>query len=257
MKITAAVITRNEEKRLEPALKSVAEVADEIVVVDSYSDDETLKIARRYNCRIFHRKWKDYADQKNYASSRARHPWIFSLDADERISPELKAEILSLKDRDHSYSGFSIPVSNYYLGKWIRHTGWYAARQIRLFLKERAHWEGESINETLVIEGEVGKLRGKIHHFAFRSISNELKRMDKYSGLEAKKLYTAGKKCRLFHLLFSPFSGFMKVYFFRLGFLDGFAGLVISVFNGYERFIRYAKLREIWHKGERIEPFPY
>lgn len=257
MEISAVIITLNEERRLEPALKSLAGVASEIIVVDAYSHDETLEIAKKYTGKVFQRKWTNFSDQKNFGNNKASFSWILSLDADERLSSELRQEIIQLKRDEPQCSGFSMPRRVFYLGRWIRHSGWYPDRKIRLFRKDRAHWEGEYVHENLVIEGRVERLKGSIHHFSYRNIQDHLVRINTFSELGSKKLYAQKKKCRWYHLLFLPFFRFVKSYVWKGGFLDGFAGLVISVLNGYAIFIRYAKLKEIWKKGERIEPFPY
>lgn len=257
MKISAVVITLNEEKRLEPALRSLRDVADEIIVVDSGSKDRTVRLAENYTSRVFERPWTGYADQKNYGNSLAVHPWILSLDADERLSPELRREILELKTTDPDCNAFSMPRRVHYLGKWIRHSGWYPGRKIRLFRKEKAHWAGAYVHESLIVEGGILKLKGDLHHFTYRGIDDHVARINRFSGLAAQKLYAAGKKSRSGHLIFLPGARFLKTYVLKLGFLDGFPGFVIAVLNGYAVFIRYAKLREIWKKGERIEPFPY
>jgi glycosyltransferase involved in cell wall biosynthesis len=257
MEISAVIITLNEEKRLEPALKGLEDAVSEIIIVDAYSSDKTLEIARRYTKKVYQRKWTNFSDQKNFGNSKASYSWILSLDADERLSPELRKEILALKDEEPRCSGFSMPRQVFYLGRWIRHSGWYPDRKIRLFRKDKARWEGAYVHEELVIEGEVVRLKGSIHHFTYRNIQDHLNKINKFSELGAKKLYSQKKKCRWYHLFFLPFFRFLKSYLWKGGFLDGFAGLVISVSNGYAIFIRYAKLKEIWKKGERIEPFPY
>jgi len=257
MDIAAVIITLNEEHRLEPALKSLAGLVKEIVVVDSYSSDETVKIAKRYTGKVYKRKWTNYADQKNYADGRASCPWILSLDADERVSPELREELLGLRGADPDCAGFSIPRRVYYLGRWIRHSGWYPDRRVRLFRRDAGRWEGEYVHENLVVAGRIEKLRGAIHHFTYRDIADHMARINKFSELGAQKLYARRKKCRWYHLLFLPSARFLKSYILKGGFLDGFAGLVIAVLNGCSVFVRYAKLREIWKKGEKIEPFPY
>ena len=256
MEISTVIITYNEEKRLEPTLKSLGGIAEEIIVVDRYSDDDTVKVAKKYTDRVFQRKWTNFADQKNFANGKAKFPWILSLDADERLSPELKEEILQVKEQEAGCSGFSMPREVFYLGRWIRHSGWYPDRKIRLFRKEKARWEGEYVHEKLVIEGEAKKLRGSIHHFTYRNIADHLRRINTFSDLGAQKLYAQNKKCRWYHLLFLPFFRFLRAYLLKAGFLDGFAGFVISVLDAYSVFARYAKLREIWKKGERIEPLP-
>jgi glycosyltransferase involved in cell wall biosynthesis len=257
MQISAVIITHNEERRVEGALKSLAGIASEIVVVDCRSRDETVKIVRRYTDRVFERDWTNFADQKNYANAQASHPWILSLDADERVSPELHQELVDLKKTEPDVDAFSIPRKVYYLGRWIRHSGWYPDRKLRLFRKGKARWEGDYVHEKLAVTGRIGRLNGCIHHFTYRNIHEHLARINSFSDLGAQKLYAQKKKSRWFHLLLLPFFRFVRAYVWRLGFLDGFAGLVISVLTGYAVFARYAKLREIWKKGERIEPFPY
>ncbi len=257
MEISVVIITHNEEKSLEGTLKSVAGVGSEIVVVDSFSTDNTAKIAKKYTDCLFERGWTNFADQKNFANSKASHPWILSLDADERVSPELRAELEDLKKTEPDCSAFSIPRQVFYLGRWIRHSGWYPDRKLRLFRKDKARWEGEYVHEKLVVEGPIRKLGGSLHHFTYRNIAEHLGRINRFSDLGAQKLYAQRKKCRWYHLVLLPFFRFVKAYVWRRGFLDGFAGLVISVLTGYGIFVRYAKLKEIWKKGERIEPFPY
>jgi glycosyltransferase involved in cell wall biosynthesis len=256
MKISAVVITRDEERNIAAALESLAGIASEIIVVDSLSTDRTVKIAREYTDRVVGRAWTNYADQKNFADGLAAHPWILSLDADERLSPELRAELLELLPGEPDCAAFSMPRRVFYLGRWIRHSGWYPDRKVRLFRKDRARWEGAYVHEKLAVAGEVRALKGDIHHLTYRSIAEHAARINQFSDLGAQKLYAAKKKCRWPHLVLLPASRFLKSYVLKGGFLDGFPGLVISAFNGYAIFVRYAKLREIWKKGERIEPFP-
>lgn len=254
MQISAVLIAFNEEHNIEAALRSLEGVADEIVVVDSGSTDRTTKIARKYTDRVFERTWTNYADQKNFANDRARHLWLLSLDADERLSPGLRDEILGLKDGTPDCAGFSMPRRVFYLGRWIRHSGWYPDRRIRLFRKDAARWEGAYVHESLVLSGAPRPLSGDIQHFTYRNIAEHVARINTFSELGAQKLYAARRKARWPQLVFLPPARFLKSYLFRLGFLDGFAGLVISVLTGYAIFLRYAKLREIWKKGERLEP---
>ena len=257
MEISAVLIVLDEEKRLEPALKSLQGVVSEIVVVDGGSTDGTVRLARRYTDKVFERKWTNFADQKNFADAQATHPWILSLDADERVSPELREEILALREGEPACAGFSIPRQVYYLGRWIRHSGWYPDRKIRLFRADRARWEGDYVHESLVFSGTVARLEGPIHHFTYTGIADHLARINRFSDLGAQKLYAKGRKCRLIHLVGWPAGRFLRSYVLKLGFLDGFPGFVIAVLNGYSVFVRYAKLREIWKKGEKIEPLSY
>ena len=257
VEISAVIITYNEEQRLEGALRSLAGVVSEVIVVDAHSTDGTARLARRFTDRVFERSWTNFADQKNYGNGLAVHPWILSLDADERLSPELRDEILELRGSEPDCAAFSFPRLVFYLGRWIRHSGWYPDRKVRLFRKAQARWEGEYVHESLVFRGTLRRLDGPLHHFTYRNIGEHLSRINRFSDLGAQKLYAAGRKARWPHLVVLPFVRFLRSYVWRGGVLDGFAGLVISVLNGYAAFARYAKLREIWKKGERIEPFPY
>jgi glycosyltransferase involved in cell wall biosynthesis len=254
MQISVVIITFNEEKRLEPALKSVQGIASEIIIVDSFSEDDTVKVAKKYTDQVSRRKWTNYADQKNFANSKAKYPWILSLDADERLSPELREEINCLLDQEPDCSGFSMPRQTHYLGKWIRHSGWYPDRKTRLFRRDSAKWKGEYVHESLEIDGAPRKLNGTIHHFTYRDVKDHICRINKFSSLGAQKLYARGKKCRVRHLILLPSFRFIRSYFLKLGILDGYAGFVIAVLHGYAIFLRYIKLKEIWKKGERIEP---
>ena len=258
MDISAVIIAYNEERNLEAALASLKGVVSEIVVVDSFSTDATFRIAKKHTARVVQRRWTNYADQKNYANGLAAGPWILSLDADERLSPELREELLALRSsfKEPDCAGFSMPRRVFYLGRWIRHSGWYPDRRVRLFRKEAARWEGDYVHESLIVAGRIERLKGDVHHFSYHDIADHLDRINKFSGLGAQKLYARRKRCRAVHLIVLPPARFLKSYFLKAGFLDGFPGLVISVLNGYAAFARYAKLREIWKKGERIEPFP-
>ncbi|MBN1221865.1 MAG: glycosyltransferase family 2 protein [Candidatus Aminicenantes bacterium] len=256
MEISVVIITYNEERRLEAALKSVTGIASEIIVVDRYSTDDTVKIAERFTDRVYKREWTNFADQKNFGNSQAGNSWILSLDADERLSPELQDEILRLKSEEPDCAAFSMPRQSFYLGRWIRHSGWYPDRKTRLFHRDKAHWAGQYVHEALVVDGEIKKLKGVLHHFTYTNIHDHIKRINTFSDLGAQKLYAQKQKCRWYHLALMPFLLFMKSYFWRGGIWDGFAGFVISVLHGYSIFVRYAKLREIWKKGEKIEPFP-
>ena len=210
MEISVVIITYNEEKRLEPALKSLADIASEIVVVDRFSEDDTVKVAKKYTDLVFQREWTNFSDQKNFGNSKTSFPWILSLDADERVSPELREDILQLKEEEPECAAFSMPRQTYYLGRWIRHSGWYPDRKLRLFRKDSARWEGEYVHESLVVEGKVIPLKGSLHHFTYRNIRDHLERINSYSELAAQKLYAKKKKCRWYHLGIVPFLNFLK-----------------------------------------------
>jgi hypothetical protein len=164
---------------------------------------------------------------------------------------------LKLRGKEPACAGFSVPREAYYLGRWIRHSGWRPDRRVRLFRRDRARWEGDYVHERLAVDGDVEKLRGSIHHFPFETIGEHAARVNKFSGLAAQKLYARRKKGRIPSMVVLPPFRFLATYVLKLGFLDGFAGLVIAGLDGYSVFLRQAKLRSIWKKGKHIEPFPY
>lgn len=251
MKITATVITFNEEHNIGGALESLS-WADEIVVVDSESTDRTVEIARGFTDRIFVRPWPGYSAQKNFAAGEARHDWIFSLDADERVSPELMSEIEELKSRkEPGPGGFEIARVTFYLGRWIRHSGWRRDYKLRLYDRRRSRWRGDFIHETLETEGRVGRLGGNILHYTVRDASEHHSRMDGYTTLAAEESYSRGKRASLASLLLSPSFLFLRSYIFKLGFLDGVPGLAIARFAAHYEFLKNLKL---WEMGIKRDP---
>jgi glycosyltransferase involved in cell wall biosynthesis len=244
MKISVVIITLNEEDRLEDALKSVAEIADEIVLLDSYSTDNTLEIARRYNCEIYQNPFTDYGTQKNLALDKAKHPWVLNLDADERISESLKQEILKLKmQQEIPIDGFLINRKTYYLGKWIRHSGWYPDRKLRLFRKSKSRWKGR-VHEGLMLDGQVRGIGGDIIHFTYRNLDDHLQRINRYSRLQAQDIARSTKCLYLRAVLLPPIT-FLRFYVWKMGILDGFPGLVIALVSSWGTALKYLKAIEI------------
>ncbi len=245
MKISACIITFNEEDRIEETLKSLQGVADEIIVVDAFSTDRTPEIAKSYGVRFFQREWDGYSSQKNFAILQAKYPWILSIDADERLSEKLKEEIIKLKDREPDFEGFSFKRKTFYLGKWIKHSGWYPDKKIRLFRKDSAHWEGDCVHERLVFKGKVKEIDGDLLHYSYRNLSDHTLRIEKYSSLSAEKMFREGKRSSYLKIFFLPFFTFLRDFLFRLGFLDGIHGLIISLFSSYYVFLKFVKLFEL------------
>lgn len=245
MKISACIITYNEEDRIEPAIKSLEGVVDEIIVVDAFSIDKTPRIVQSYNVRFFQRKWEGYSDQKNFAISQAKYPWILSIDADERLSKELREEIIKIKGDEPNFDGFSFKRKPFYLGKWIKHSGWYPDKKIRLFKKDLAYWEGDFVHEKLVFKGKVKDLKGDLLHYSYRNLSDHILRIEKYSNLSADKMFTEGKRSTFLKIFFLPIFTFLRDFIFRGGALDGIHGLIISFFSSYYVFLKYAKLFEL------------
>jgi len=242
--LSATLITYNEERNIEEALRSVS-WTDEIVVVDSGSTDRTLEICRKYTDRIFHRDWTGYVDQKNFAVDHAAHDWIFSLDADERPSPELVQEIQDLRRNEPRNPGYRIPRVAYFMGRWIRHGDWYPDYQLRLFDRRHGRWQGGRVHESVKIAEEPGHLRGEIYHYTYHSLADYLKRLEVYSTLAAADYQQRGKTSGPLKLLGNPLMTFIKAYLLRRGFMDGVPGLLVAVMGAISVFFKYAKLYEL------------
>lgn len=245
MKITATVITFNEEHNVAAALESLA-WADEIIVVDSESNDHTVEIARRFTDRVFVRPWPGYSAQKNFAAHQASNDWIFSLDADERISPELANFIEELKlGGEPEAAAFEMPRLTFYLGRWIKNSGWRPDYKLRLYDRKRARWQGDYLHETLDVDGQVQRLNGNILHYTVRDASEHHLRMDRYTTLAATQSHAQGKRASLASLFVSPMAVFFRSYIFKLGFLDGIPGLAIARFAAHYEFLKNLKLWEM------------
>lgn len=245
MKISATVITLNEEHNIADALKSLA-WADEIIVVDSESTDHTVEIARQFTERIFVRPWPGYAQQKNFAAEQAANNWIFNLDADERISSELEREIEALKSHAASDAvAFEMPRLTWYLGRWIKHSGWYPDYKLRLYDKTKGRWVGDYVHESVSVYGRVERLAGDLLHYTVRNSSDHHQRLDRYTTLAAKEQFSNGKRASISSLLFSPAGSFLRSYILKRGFLDGIPGLAISCFAAHYVFLKNLKLWEM------------
>jgi glycosyltransferase involved in cell wall biosynthesis len=242
MKISATIITLNEERNIARAIESIR-CADEIVVVDSGSTDRTCQIAEQLGARVVHEPWRGYAAQKNLASQHASHDWILSVDADEAITEELEAEILALRQTEPEVAGYSMPRLTQYLGRWILHSGWYPDRKIRLFHRERAEWQGGFVHESVQANGPVGYLQGNLQHFTCDSLSQHLRTLDGYTTLAAQELRARNARVPARRLLLDPAWTFLRTYFIHRGFLDGPQGLAIAWMAALYTFLKYAKAR--------------
>lgn len=251
MRITATVITFNEERNLAAALESLS-WADEIIVVDSESTDNTVEIARSFTDRVFVRSWPGYSAQKNFAAEQANNDWIFSLDADERISPELRRSLENVK-RAHSLeaSCFEMPRLTFYLGRWIKHSGWHPDYKRRLYDRKRARWRGNYVHETLEVDGKVERINGNILHFTVRDASEHHLRMDRYTTLAAEDLNSNGKRTSVVSMLLSPVAVFLRSYLLRRGFLDGVPGVAIARFAAHYEFLKNLKLWQMRTKNDK------
>jgi len=243
-RVSVTVITRNEADDLAAALASVA-WADEIVVVDSQSTDDTVAIARRFTERVVAREWPGYIAQKNYAASIAGNDWILSLDADERVTPELATEIRARLADTPREAAFRIPRVTWHLGRWIRSTDWYPDFQLRLYDRRAAEWTGKYVHEAVTVRGAVGELRRELQHYAYRDIADHLETIDRYTTLAGKQMHEAGRRAGALDLAVHPTLAFLRNYVARGGFRDGATGFVISRMNAYYVFLKFAKLWEL------------
>jgi len=250
MKISAIVITFNEAHNISKALESLS-WADEIIIVDAESTDRTAEIASRFTDRIFVRPWPGYSAQKNFAAEQAKNDWIFSLDADERVSPELRNALLKINDQSEpEAAGYETARRTFYLGRWIKHSGWWPDRKVRLYDRRRARWRGDFVHESLEVDGKIDQLGGELLHFTVRDASEHHLRMDRYTTLAAQELYNRGTHKSIGSLLLSPVIVFLRSYFFKLGFLDGVPGLAIARFAAHYEFLKNLKLWEMRSRSD-------
>jgi glycosyltransferase involved in cell wall biosynthesis len=256
MNLSVVLITRNEAGRLGGALESVAGLADEVLVCDSLSTDGTAEVAGRHGCRVIRRAFDGFARQRNHAAGEARGGWILALDADERLSPELREEIRALRTGEPACAAFSMPRRSLYLGRWIRHSGWYPDRKVRLHRRDRARWSGEHVHERLVVEGEVRRLRGDILHLGYADLEDHLRRVPRYALLAARERHERGERFRLSRLVLAPPARALRSYVLRAGVLDGFPGLMIAALTAYGAFLRQAFLWEMDRVAARRSPPP-
>jgi (heptosyl)LPS beta-1,4-glucosyltransferase len=243
-KLSVTIITKNESADIAAALASVA-WADEIVVVDSGSSDGTVAIAQHYTPRVVVREWPGYIAQKNYAASIAAHDWILSVDADERVTPELAREVRDLLDGAPAAAAFRIPRVTWHLGRWIRTTDWYPDYQVRLYDRRAAEWTGRYVHEGVTARGAVGQLRGELQHHAYRDVADHLETIDRYTTLAARQMHEDGRRATAIDLAIHPPLAFLRNYIVRGGFRDGRVGFVISRMNAYYVFLKFAKLWEL------------
>ena len=245
MTISVCIICFNEDHNIRRCLESCS-WADEVIVVDSMSQDNTVEIARHYTDTVFIRPWTGYVDQKNFALSEAHGDWVLSVDADEEVTTSLRKEILAEIKRTEAQDGYQIRRRSFYQGRWINHSGFYPDRQLRLFRRGRGLWVGGRVHERVEIKGSIGELKSDLLHYPYKgTISGQLQTVNDFSGLLAKDMYEKGKRYHFLLLLTRPLLKFLEVYLLKLGFLDGLAGLIIASTSAYAMFIRYVKLREI------------
>lgn len=244
-KVSALVIAYNEEPNIRACLETVT-WADEIVVVDSFSTDATEKIAREFTEKVYQHEFRGFGRLRNEALTHTSHEWVFSLDTDERATPEVRDEIRRVLKDEPDADAYFVPRRNYFLGRWIRHSGWYPDyRQPQLFRKGRMRYREDLVHEGFELDGRTGYLKEHVLQYPFRDIDHYLAKMDRYSDLMAQRLVQEGRRFRTHQLVTHPLFTFAKMYLGRAGFLDGMPGLILSGLYAYYTFIKYAKLWEL------------
>ena len=242
MKITATIITLNEERNIARAIESLR-CSDEILIVDSGSTDRTVELAEKLGVRVIEAGWRGFAGQKNWAAEQAAYDWILSLDADEALSEALESEILNLKKTGPRYDAYTMPRLARYLGRWILHSGWYPDRKVRLYHRHKAKWVGSFVHETVHVSGRLGHLESNLLHFTCDSLSEHLRTLDRYTTLAAQEVAARKMKVPLSRLIVDPAWTFVKTYFIQCGFLDGLEGLIIAYMAAFYTFLKYSKAR--------------
>jgi len=240
--ISTIVIAYNEERNIERCLKSVVPFSDEIIVVDSGSTDRTVEISQRYATRVITREWMGYGRQKRFAMEQATRPWVFSIDADEEVSPGLLEEIESL---DFTRDGYEMPRKAWYLNRWIEHGGWYPGYILRLFNREKGSFTDDLVHECVGVTGSVGRLKHDLYHYTYRDVSHHVQKMNEFTTLAARQMFEAGRRAGVHNMVLFPFLEFIKVYVVKRGFMDGLAGFAISSLHSYYVFLKYTKLYEM------------
>ena len=244
--ISAVIITFNEELNIERCIKSVQTVADEVIVLDSFSTDKTIEICKRLNVRVIQRNWQGYAASKNYLNKQAKNSYLLSIDADEELSTELQQSILKIKS-EGLQGVYDFSRLTNYCGKWIRYSGWYPDIKTRIFPKETSIWIGDVVHETLSYPESLSKnlLNGELYHYSYVSGTQHKQRADKYSLLTAKKYHQKGKKAFFFTPFLSATGRFVSMYFIKIGFMDGIYGFKIAYISAASNYVKYTELRRL------------
>jgi glycosyltransferase involved in cell wall biosynthesis len=245
-KLSVVIITLNEEKNIGRCIDSVLDVADEIIVVDSFSTDTTGEIATGKGARFIRHRFEDYVKQHEYADSQAEYDYILTIDADEVLTKELVRSILAIKKYWNQDGYFMNRMTNY-CGQWIRHSGWYPDKKLRLYDRRKGKWIGRKIHErfTLFEGATTGHLKGDIQHYSFGSIAEHVLQANRFTDLTALAAYESGKKPNLLKIIFNPGFKFIRGYFFNLGIFDGYYGFVICRISAYATFLKYVKLHQL------------
>lgn len=242
MKISAIIITRNEQDNLPRAVKSLG-CCDEIVIVDSGSTDRTVAVAQELGARVIEHEWSGYARQKNLAAAEAAHDWVLALDADEALSEQLQHELGRLKQQGPSHDAYAFPRLAQYRGKWIHHSGWYPDRKVRLYDRRKARWVGDYVHESVRTDGSVGELTGDLLHYTCPTLARHIETVNRYTSLAAQEMIAEGRQVSFLRMITAPPWAFVRGYLVQRGFLDGREGFLIASMAAFYVFAKYAKAR--------------
>ncbi len=250
VKLSVVIITFNEERNIGRCIDSVKDVADDILVLDSFSTDKTEEIVKSKGARFIQHVFDGHIEQKNRVISHALYPHVLSLDADEAPDEILKAEIIKVKN-NWQHDGYEMDRLTNYCGKWIKHCGWYPDTKLRLWDSRKGRWTGINPHDKYELDAGtvISKLKGNILHYSYYSIHDHIKQVNYFTEIAAKAYFAKGKKSNLFKILFSPVIKFWRDYFFKLGVLDGYYGLIICIISSHATFIKYVKLKQLWDKN--------
>jgi len=254
IKLSAVIITCNEEKHIQKCIESLKDLVDEIVVVDSFSTDRTEEICRQYDVKFVQHTFDGHIEQKNRAIDLASYNHVLSLDADEVLSPELQQSVLANKKAWNADGYYFNRLTNYCGKRWIKHCGWYPDAKIRLWDKRKGRWEGHKLHEVVVMERDatVKWIKGDILHYTCNSISDHILKVNKYSDIMAEEKYERGVKSSIMKIIYKTMWSFVRDYFLRLGFLDGYYGFVVCKISAFATFLKYVKLRQLNQLQEKV-----
>jgi len=246
--LSAVIITHNESQNIARCLAALKKVTDDIVVVDAFSDDETVLICEKNGARVIQRKWEGYAKNKNYANDQAKHDWILSIDADEVLSDELILNIQQLQLQPHQV--YELDRINNFCGQWIKHSGWYPDWKVRIFNRNEVYWVGAFVHERLKYTANLKtqQLKGKLFHYSYKTLADHKQRIERYSQLAAEEMHSKGKQASFLKLYLSPVSRFLKTLILKRAFLDGKNGWIISRRNALLVYLKYKKLQALNNK---------
>jgi glycosyltransferase involved in cell wall biosynthesis len=247
--VSVIIISLNQEDNIVPCLETV-QWADDLVIVDSGSQDRTLELARGFTERIFTINWPGFGAAKNYALDQVRGDWVFSLDTDERVSEALRDEILSVAQAGSHFAGYRMPRKNYFGDRWVKRLGWYPDYTLRLFRRGNGRFRERAVHEEVLVNGPVGFLQNPLDHYSYDSVSDYIARQDRYALLAAQEMLRDGRRPRAGELFWRPLSHFLKLYVLRLGFLEGRLGYTLALLSSLYNFLKYYYLRELLQEAQ-------